>query len=420
MKPSFNHRPLLLLITTCFIVLLGGCASTTKPQSASTKIYSFWPAYPDVPHVQYLTSFARASDLLPPKTGLDELIYGKETLKDLPINKPYGVAMHDGKIYVCDLRNDCVVIMNLRTKQTLMMGTTGSNILMSPNAIAITDDGYKYVSDASLGSIFVFDPQDRFKTIFKPEALKPGAMAIYKDELFVTNFTTNNVLVLDRHDGHELRTIGQPGGEPGQFVKPLGVAVDPSNGDIYVGDVIKCQISRFDHDGKFLSFFGGMSDRVGGFVRPKHIAIDSQGIIYIVDAAFQNVQMFNSKGVVYAYFGSAGPHPGAMDLPAGVCVNENKNDLDLFQKFVHPDFQIQKLILVANQFGPNKVSVYGMGQLKPGKTVKDVTPTKEIVRSGLADPNVAPDMPAPALREGAQAPDETTLVRPTTVEPVKP
>jgi hypothetical protein len=61
-----------------------------------------------------------------------------------------------------------------------------------------------------------------------------------------------------------------------------------------------------------------------------------------------------------------------------------------------------------------------MGQLKPGKTVKDVTPTKEIVRSGLADPNVAPDMPAPALREGAQAPDETTLVRPTTVEPVKP
>ena len=60
-----------------------------------------------------------------------------------------------------------------------------------------------------------------------------------------------------------------------------------------------------------------------------------------------------------------------MDLPAGLDVNES--DLALFEKFVHPAFQAQRIVLVANQFGPQKLSVYAMGGLKPGKTVADLT-----------------------------------------------
>jgi hypothetical protein len=116
--------------------------------------------------------------------------------------------------------------------------------------------------------------------------------------------------------------------------------------------------------------FGQVGNRAGDFVRPKHMAIDSQGMIYIVDAAFNNVQVFDEKGKIAGFFGSLGTHPGAMDLPAGLWVTES--DMDLFQQYVHPAFEARRLVIVSNQFGPNKIAVYAEGHLKPGKTLADI------------------------------------------------
>lgn len=418
MKSSSMNRTVVCLaslLTASCLLLITGCSSTQQAAPVTQKEYAFWPTYPDPPHIQYLTSFSRASDLAPPMSDLDKLIYGKETLKDLPINKPYGVDMHDGKIYVCDLRNDCVVILNLRTQKTYMMGTRGGQTLQNPNAISIASDGFKYVADMGRGRIFVFDQNDAYFTAFGPEGLKPAGVFVSKDELYVTDFNTSSVLVLNRHDGRLIRQIGEAGGAPGQFVKPVGVAVDPA-GDIFVTDVIRCHVSRFKHDGTYVSTFGGMSDRVGGMVRPKHMAIDKDGIIYVVDASFQNVQLFNNVGNIYAFFGSAGGHPGAMNLPAGISIHEG--DLDLFQKYVHPDFVIHRLILVTNQFGPNRVAVYGLGELKPGKTPADVVSKKSTVPTGVKDPNNnTPNSPLPAITEGEPAPNLQPSLNPVTTQP---
>jgi pyruvate dehydrogenase E2 component (dihydrolipoamide acetyltransferase) len=75
--------------------------------------------------------------------------------------------------------------------------------------------------------------------------------------------------------------------------------------------------------------------------------------------------------------------------------------LDLFQKYVHPAFEAQRLVLVTNQFGDNKVSVYAFGHLKPGKTVKDIAFSSAAVAKGVTDPKtgnvigVAATQPAP-------------------------
>lgn len=400
------HRSLCLVIATSILLTLTGCETTPKAANNANdnKVYSFWPPYPNEPHVQFLVAFSRAKDLLPPKSSLDELIYGKETLKDLPIQKPYGVAMNDGKIYVCDLSNNCVVILDIRNKQTLMMGVKGAKTLLRPNAITISDDGLKYVSDLGNNNIMVFDAKDRYTSEFPLQNIKVADMAVYKNELYVTDLTGACIQVLDRYDGHVIRQIGKPGAQNGEFVKPLGISVDPTNGDVYADDILKCHTYRYSNDGKLLKTFGGRSDRVGGFARPKHIAVDSNRIIYVVDASFQNVQMFNPEGVVYAFFGGAGRHPGAMDLPAGVCVH-NK-DLDLFKQYVNPNFELTQLIVVSNQFGPNRISVYGMGHLKRGKTVKDIAPFKEDLKApGLNDPNENTQTTTPELTD----PNNTTM-----------
>ncbi|MHB1155658.1 MAG: 6-bladed beta-propeller [Phycisphaerales bacterium] len=401
---TFRHTCPAMLLGVILLPFIHGCAGSAKV--AETKRYAFWPAYPDEPHIQYLTSFDKASDVTPAKSQMDQLIYGKEQQTDLPISKPYGIDMADGKIYVCDLRNDCVTILDLRHKQTLVMGATGAERLHNPCDIAITPDRYKYVADLGRGAVAVFDPQDRFVTSFVIKDLKPTSLAVRNNELYVCDFNGQNVLVLDRRDGRLLRKIGGPGPNPGQFVRPLGVDVD-QQGNVYVVDVMQCRLSKFDPSGNLVSTIGTISNNVGGLVRPKHIAADRDGILFVVDASFQNVQLFNDVGQVYTFFGGPGNHPGAMYLPAGIAIHDG--DFDLFQQYIHPAFEVERLILVTNQFGSHKVAVYAYGHLKPGKTVADIASSKGVVP--IEDAPAAPAPGAPGI-PGKPAPLPSDAVAP--------
>jgi len=399
LRPKALGRPWSGSALLVLAVLAGGCAA--KPPAAP-KTAAFWPPYPDEPRIQFLTSFEKSEDVEPPKSKLDELVLGKEIQQILALNKPYGLKMWQGKIYVCDLRTQAVIVLDLRNRRTLILGRSGVDTLERPTDIAIAEDGVKYVADLGKGMIYVFDAQDRLIGKFGHKELKPVGVAVYQNELYVADFRGQRIEVLDRHTGQLLRTVGEPGSGDGQFIRPLGIAVD-KDGCLYVTDVINCRLQKFDRQGNVVTAFGTISANAGGLVRPKHVAVDSEGIIYVVDAAFQNVQLFDQQGRVYTFFGSAGGHPGSMNLPAGIAVHEA--DLDLFSAYIHPAFEAQRLILVTNQFGPNKVAVYALGRLKPGKSLADIAASEGIVptSAGVATDGKIGPLPAPATQP---APEE--------------
>jgi len=228
------------------------------------------------------------------------------------------------------------------------------------------------------------------------------------DELYVPDFETQSVLVLDRHTGSTIRSIGAAGGGPGQFIRPLGIDID-QEGNIYVTDAIRGRLQKFSPDGELLYALGEISDAPGegeisdapgDFVRPKHVAVDRDGVLYVVDAAFQNVQMFNADGELLMFFGSPGSHLGSMSLPAGVAVHDG--DLDLFEDYVHPAFEPRRLVLVTNQFGLHKVAVYALGSLRQGATIDDITPDAATVSTGLQEGEFKP-----GLIQGEVAPSTT-------------
>ena len=58
-----------------------------------------------------------------------------------------------------------------------------------------------------------------------------------------------------------LFSIGTPGSGAGQFQSPIGVAVQQTNGDIYVADSANARIQKFDATGKFKGAWGwGVKD----------------------------------------------------------------------------------------------------------------------------------------------------------------
>ena len=401
--PSSRSLRLSSVASLLVVLVLTGCASQPKP--VAQKKAAFWPQYPDEPRIQFLTAIHQSSDVEPAKSKLDELVLGKEAHEVLPISKPYGIEMWNGRIYVTDLRNASVTIFDLRNHKTLMMGKGGSDPLERPSDIAIAPDGLKYVTDLGKGRVVVFDAQDRQLNSLGTQGMKPVGVAVWQNELYVCDFATQTVQVLDRFSGQPLRAVGGPGTGDGQFIRPLGVEVD-AQGNVYVMDVLKCQLQKFNHQGQLVTKFGTTSANAGGFVRPKQLAVDKDGTIYVVDAAFQNVQLLDQAGRPLTFFGSPGGHPGAMYLPAGICVHEG--DLDLFQQYVHPAFQPERLILVTNQFGDNKISVYAMGHLKAGKTVADISQSQGVVPSGVGDKR---NGPAP-LAQSATAPADQPVAQP--------
>ena len=76
------------------------------------------------------------------------------------------------------------------------------------------------------------------------------------------------------------------------------------------------------------------------------------------------------RDVVYSHtadlalFGDVQPSGSTVGLALPTKVVIDYDDVDYFQKYVSPDFKVEHLIIVINQIGPRKVSVFGYGHKK--------------------------------------------------------
>jgi hypothetical protein len=90
--------------------------------------------------------------------------------------------------------------------------------------------------------------------------------------------------------------------------------------------------------------------------------VDRAGRVYVVDAASQVVQIFDADGKLLLFFGEPEGSPVGLNLPAKVAIDYDH--VGLFQTYAAPDFQVEYLVIVTNQYGDRKVSVFGFGGRK--------------------------------------------------------
>ncbi|MBI5095238.1 MAG: hypothetical protein HZB26_22740 [Candidatus Hydrogenedentes bacterium] len=158
---------------------------------------------------------------------------------------PTDVALLEDQLYVCDLDNAQVVIMDKKTGQEQRrIGSKGSGDgqLFQPTNIAVDGDGNVFVSDTGNSRVVRFDSRGNF-----------------------------------------VKKVGEIGITPGRFVRTKGIAVDRARRR-YVVDAAFENVQLFDPEGNLLLFFGEPGNVPGGLNLPAKVIVD-----------YDNVDLFKSN-----------------------------------------------------------------------------------------------------------------------------
>jgi sugar lactone lactonase YvrE len=336
--------------------------------------------------VQFLVSYSSEEDLGGGPSRFASFVIGKKPVQK-PIAKPYGLALRDGALYVCDAGASSIDILDLRARQMRYFTPSGDGELVTPVNIAVDFDGTRYIADSARGQVLVFGPDDAYRGALGEKAqqkgrahgagpaesdtaeaagtaggMRPTDVLIQGDRLYVADLRNHCARVYDKTTWKEVFTIPRdPAGADSvsRLYAPTNLAMD-EQGRLYASDLGAFRVQQYDTDGRFLRSFGaGAGDRPGEFARPKGIAVDREGRLYVVDAASQVVQVFDAEGRLLMYFGEQqGDAPG-LDLPAKVAIDYDH--LDFFRQYADPSFEVEHLILVSSQYGDRKLNVFGFG-----------------------------------------------------------
>jgi DNA-binding beta-propeller fold protein YncE len=356
------NRALVVILAGCFILSFSGCQEPITEEKIFEPV--FFPPPPNQPRLQFLTAYSGGENFDVAKPSfLETFVLGESEIPVGTIVNPYGVSIHNGKIYVCDVGQGNIKVLDL-VHNTFTTFTSGRS-LQNPVNIFIEPDGTKYVADSKIGAVAVYNADDKLVSFLgKKLGIIPIDVVVRGNQLYLTDANKNQVLVLDKRSGKLIQRIGEGVEdetllESDKFFSITDLGLD-SKGDIYVSDKIKSRVTRFNQYGEFVRLYGRYGSSADSLVRAKGIAFDREDRMWVVDAGPAcAVKVFRNDGRLLMYFGTLGSDPGQMYLPAAVVIDYE--NVDLFREYAVEGAELEFVVIVTNQFGSQKVSVYGFG-----------------------------------------------------------
>jgi DNA-binding beta-propeller fold protein YncE len=225
--------------------------------------------------------------------------------------RPHGISVDpEGALWCADDHDHTVRKFTAAGRLLLTLGTRGQ-----PSDTGATSVDYRTIRHAG--------PPFHYPT---NSAFSPGG-AIY-----VADGYGNARIHKFAADGRLLLSWGEPGGGPGQFRIPHGIAVS-RDGTVYVADRENSRVQLFDQEGGYLAEWTDVA-------RPCQIALDGDGFVYVAELGFHagmwpgtvaaagaatggRVSIFSPSGDLMARWGGGKnpTAPGDFFAPHDLCVD---------------------------------------------------------------------------------------------------
>lgn len=270
------------------------------------------------PNVADAASRGRVSTALRWIVGIDERATEPNVLR----RPQSGLVDAQKRILVTDVSRQAILVFDeTAARIDVWDRATAKTAFVAPIAIAAGDNGQIFVTDAELKRVFRIGSKGEPLGEFGAGLLKRPT-GIVRDavlrQLFVADTYAHDIKVFS-DDGHLLRTIGKPGDQTGEFSYPTHLAL--SAGKLYVTDTMNARIQIFDTSGTTLMQIGQRGLYLGNLVRPKGVAVDSEGNVYVVESYHDHVLVFDRSGRFLMAMGGTGKENSEFYLPAGVWID---------------------------------------------------------------------------------------------------
>lgn len=321
-------------------LVLSGCVMgpeyrAQKEQKVEDIVF---PMPPDEPRFYYERTLQSSADV---KQDTDAEAFKRaitgEQRRGEGLVKPYGIAVHRGRVFVGDTVRHAVMAFDYPAQKFFTVGESDPGALSMPLGMDVDKQGNLYVVDGTTKKVTIYSRDGAYlRTIADPAAgaswfNKPAGLAvddegrrIYVVDIGGVQTQEHRVRVFDGQSGEHLFDFGTRGVKPGEFNLPRDITVAP-DGTLYVVDGGNFRIQQFRNDGTLIRVFGGIGRQSGQFSRPKELAVDSAGNVYVADAAFGNFQIFTPDGQLLLAVGgrSTTNGPAKFLLPSGIAVDED-------------------------------------------------------------------------------------------------
>ena len=172
------------------------------------------------------------------------LQYGSRGAGFSQLSHPRGIAVSpdNNRVYVSDMRNNRIVILNIQNDNTVLESTTiGQSILNQPSGITFNRKGELAVCDDRNCRIALFSPNGKLVQY----------MGVSRDNI-------------------------------GLLCSPIGITVD-NHGRYIVGEFGSHSVTALSTEGNILSCTRTVGGVVKEFTYPRGVAVDNNGYIFVAD-----------------------------------------------------------------------------------------------------------------------------------------
>lgn len=182
-----------------------------------------------------------------------------------------------------------------------------------PTGLAWDATGTLLVADTHYHRILRYSPEGTLLAEFGSEGTGDGQF-IYpvgvavdgEGTIFVSEYGGNDRIQVFTREGERLRGWGRYGEGDGEFKRPQGLAL--SGGRLYVADAANHRVQVFTPEGRFLSSWGDLH-------YPYSVCGDAEGNILVAEYGSHRVSKFSADGTLLARAGGPGTAPGELDTP---------------------------------------------------------------------------------------------------------
>jgi DNA-binding beta-propeller fold protein YncE len=152
--------------------------------------------------------------------------------------KPVDVAVHDNRIFVCDMPKNQIVVLDKDSGEIVLKigkGGAAEGELYKPTHITVDKQGNLFVTDSFNFRIQQFDPEGNFVRVFGFHGDQVGGMARPKGldidregHLYMVDAASEQIQIFN-DKAQLLLFLGGPGVGPGNLYLPAGMHIDYDN-----------------------------------------------------------------------------------------------------------------------------------------------------------------------------------------------